>query len=65
MNKLMVNFATEILNVPGSQGRCAGASTQGNLVSRYELSEEGDSPFGSKDSFQLYCDSSGVDPLHS
>jgi len=65
MNKLMVKFATEVLNVLGSQGRCAGVSTRGNLVSRYELSEDGDSPFGSKDSFQLHCDSSGVDPLHS
>ena len=64
MNKLMVDFATEALNVTGRFGRCAGVNIQGNLAARYELSEEGDSPFGSKDSFQLCCDSSGVDPLH-
>ena len=65
MNRIMINFVSSILNTSDVSGRSMGISTKGNLVIRYELSDDGDSTFGSKDSFQLHCDSSGVDNLDS
>lgn len=52
MNKLISDNCKKPNN---DFGYGCGESTQGNLVIRYELTE-GSSPFGSSDSFEIFCD---------